>query len=103
MSVIDENMAEVSEFSQLPALQTLLEKMENQAKRVVTNELGALVADSGYGALGELGRERLLQICRDFHAETQKRSSEEELRALEWRVQALADKAKVWHVRGANL
>ena len=66
MSVIDEDMAEISELSKLPALQGLLEQMEAQAARVVRNELGALVADSGYGALDELGRERLRQICMDF-------------------------------------
>ena len=83
MSVIEENMAEIAELSKLPALQALLEKMEAQAARVVRNELGALVADSGYGALDELGRERLHQICREFHDQAQNRSTEEELQELE--------------------
>ena len=91
MSVIDEDMAELSELSKLPALQGLLEQMEAQAARIIRNELGALVADSRYGALDELGRKRLRNICMDFHDETRIRSTEEELQELEWRVQALAE------------
>ena len=66
MSVLDDDQTQTSELSKLPALQGLLEKMEQQAARVVANEVQALVADGGYGALDEVGRERLLQICNDF-------------------------------------
>ena len=52
-------MAEISELSKLPALQMLLEKMEAQARRVVANELKALVDDTDYGALDDLGRQNL--------------------------------------------
>ena len=59
ISVIEDNMAELRELSKLLALQMLLEKMEVQARRVVANELKALVGDSGYGALDDLGRQSL--------------------------------------------
>ena len=58
-SVVEDNMAEISNLSKLLALQMLLEKVEVQARRVVANELKALVDDSGYGALDDLGRQSL--------------------------------------------
>ena len=69
----------------------LLEKVEDQARRVVANELKALVDDSGYGAFDEVGRHRLRELCKNFHEESADRPREEELKELEWRVQALAD------------
>ena len=41
MSVLDENIEEAMESSKLPILQTLLERMENQAGRVLANEVSA--------------------------------------------------------------
>ena len=51
------------ECSALPALQGILERAESQAGRVVANELMAVVEDGGYGALDQLGRKRLRELC----------------------------------------
>ena len=90
LSVLDENLDEAMEFSKLPALQGLLERMEAQAGRVVANELKALVVEGGAAALDELGRERLEKLCTEFHTSCARANREEELLALQWRVQALA-------------
>ena len=90
MSVLDDDQTQTAELSKLPALQGLLEKMEQQAARVVANEVQALVSEGGYGALDEVGREKLKQICMEFHAQCKRISREEELRQLQWRIQALA-------------
>ena len=90
LSVLDDDQTQTSELSKIPALQGCLEKMEKQAARVVANEVQALVAEGGYGALDEVGRERLQQICKDFHAQCKHVSREAELRDLQWKIQALA-------------
>ena len=90
MSVFDEDADAMADMSKLPALQGLLERMESQAGRVVANELKALVSESGYGALDEIGREKLEQLCADFHDHCTNISRENELLALQCRVQALA-------------
>ena len=46
LSVLDENMDDTMELSQLPVLQGLLERMEAQAGRVVANELKAMVEEA---------------------------------------------------------
>ena len=42
LSVVEEQMDDVSELTSLPSLQGLLERMESQAGRVVANELSAV-------------------------------------------------------------
>ena len=44
-----------------------LERMESMAGRIVANELMAVAEKDGYGALDEIGRERLRKICEEFH------------------------------------
>ena len=89
MFVLHEDTDEILEVSKLPALQGLLERMERQAGRIVANELRALVADGGYCALDEIGREQLEKICYEFHTHCTHASREKELLALQWRIQAL--------------
>ena len=81
--------ADAEEVSTLPTLQRLLEKMETQAGRVVANEAYCAVEQGGFSALDQVGRERLRNVCRDFHAQCQQTSAEAEARALLWRVQAI--------------
>ena len=64
--------------------------VESMAGRIVANELLAVAEDGGYGALDEVGRERLRNICLDFHQTCAKVNRERELETLHWRVQALA-------------
>ena len=92
MSLLDEAQDEVSEITSLPALQGLLERMESQAGRVVANELMAIAEEGGYGALDEIGRNKLRQLCNDFSKVCTKVSAEDELNALHWRIQALTRK-----------
>ena len=92
MSLLDEEQDETAELTSLPALQGLLERMESQAGRVVANELLAVVEEGGYGALDDMGRGRLRQLCVDFHNKCMRISKEEEIAELLWRVQALARK-----------
>ena len=82
MSLLDEAQDEVSEITSLPALQGLLERMESQAGRVVANELMAIAEEGGYGALDEIGRNKLRQLCNDFSKVCTKVSAEDELNAL---------------------
>ena len=63
LSIVEEHADEVLEFSALPALQGLLERAEQQAGRVVANELMAVLEEGGYGASDELGRQRLQALC----------------------------------------
>ena len=79
-------------------LQALLERMENQAGRVVSNELAALACyedqrgSAEYGAMDEVGRTRLLSLARTFHEQCTRLSREDELLALQWRVQSMEEK-----------
>ena len=86
LSVVDEDSADAAEVSTLPTLQRLLEKMETQAGRIVANETYCIVEQGGFTALDDVGRERLLNVCRDFHSQCQKTSPEQEARQLLWRV-----------------
>ena len=97
LSIVDEDDADAAEMTSLPALERLLERMESQAGRVVANELMARVEESG--ATDEVGRNRLVAACRDFHAVCAKASPTDEAQALLWRVQALAEKI---HARGSR-
>ena len=84
MSLLEDSQDEVAELTSLPALQGLLERMESQAGRVVANEYG------GYGAMDEMGRNKLRQVCQDFHKRCARVSQDDEVAALHWRIQALA-------------
>ena len=71
-----------------------LERMESMAGRIVANELMAVAEKDGYGALDEIGRERLRKICEEFHRTCVKVNREQELENLHWRVQAIATEQK---------
>ena len=90
MSLLDEQLDDVAELTSLPALQGLLERMESQAGRVVANELMAVVEQGGYGAMDDMGRNRLRSLCEEFHKTSAKVSKEQEIASLHYRVQALA-------------
>ena len=62
LSVLEDNHDEVAEMTSLPAMQGMLERMESMAGRIVANELMAVAETDGYGALDEVGRERLRKI-----------------------------------------
>ena len=68
----------------------MLERMENMAGRIVANELMAVSETDGYGALDEIGRERLRKICREFHQTCARVKKDIEIENLHWRVQAIA-------------
>ena len=68
----------------------MLERMESMAGRIVANELMAVAETDGYGALDEIGRERLRKICQEFHQTCAKVNREQEIENLHWRVQAIA-------------
>jgi hypothetical protein len=90
LSLLEENHDEVAEMSSLPALQGMLERMESMAGRIVANELMAVAETDGYGALDEVGRERMRKICQEFHQTCAKVNREQEIENLHWRVQAIA-------------
>ena len=90
LSVIDEDDAETKELSSLPSLQRLVERMESQKGRVLHNEAASRAEEGGYTAEDEVGRQRLLSLCREFLTRCRKLSTEEETQQLFWRVQALA-------------
>ena len=90
LSVIDEDDADTAELSSLPSLQRLLERMESQKGRVLHNEAASRAEEGGYTAEDEVGRQRLLSLCREFLTRCRKLSTEEETQQLFWRVQALA-------------
>ena len=89
LSVVENQLDDVSELTSIPSLQGLLERMESQAGRVVANELSAALADGECNELDELGRERLRRLCVDFHAQCRKMSPDQELARLHSRIQAL--------------
>ena len=89
--IVDEDTADASEVSTLPQLQRLLENMDAQAGRVVANETYCMVEEGGFAALDDVGRERLLNVCRKFHAQCQRTAPEEEARQLLWRVQQIVN------------
>ena len=93
LSVLEDNMDDVSELTSLPALQGMLERMESQAGRVVANELMSRLEDQGGEdrtlQLDEIGRHRLRDLCQEFHARCRKNSPGEDMAKLHWRVQAL--------------
>ena len=97
LSVIDEDDADATEVSSLPSLQRLLERMETQAGRIMANEAYSVVEKGGFTALDELGRNRLLAICRDFHSQCKRSSPEDEAQQLLWRVQAIVNKRLPQH------
>ena len=101
MSLFDDEQTHAADISSLPALQTLLEKMEQQAGRIVANEVKAMLTDGGYGALDELGRKKLLKICDDFYDQCRKVRREDELAALWDRIRCLenANRTKRIHRR----
>ena len=67
MSLLDEQQTEMSELTSLPALQGLYERMESQAGRVLANELYSVAEEGGYGALDDIGRNKLRSLCQEFH------------------------------------
>ena len=67
LSLLEDNHDEVAKMTSLPVLQGMLERMESMAGRIVANELMAVAEKDGYGALDEIGRERLRKICEEFH------------------------------------
>ena len=50
LSVLEDDHQEIAEFTSLPALQGMLERMESMAGRIVANELMAVAETSGYGS-----------------------------------------------------
>ena len=66
MSVVDEQHDDVAEMTSLPALQSMLERMESQAGRIVANELAAVIEGSDAELLDDIGRARLRKICEDY-------------------------------------
>ena len=90
LSLLEDNHDEVAEMTSLPALQGMLERMESMAGRIVANELMAVAETDGYGALDEIGRERLRKICQEFHQTCAKVNRDREIENLHWRVQAIA-------------
>ena len=82
MSLLEENHDEVAEMTSLPALQDLLERLESMAGRIVANELMAVAKTDGYGALDDVGRERLRRICQEFHQTCAKVNREQEIENL---------------------
>ena len=50
LSVLEDDHQEIAEFTSLPALQGMLEKMESMAGRIVANELMAVAETGGYGS-----------------------------------------------------
>ena len=90
LSVIDEDDADTAELSSLPCLQRLIDRMESQKDRVLHNEAASRGEEGGYTAEDEVGRQRLLSLCREFLTRCRRLSTEEETKQLFWRVQALA-------------
>ena len=88
--MLEDDHDAVAEMTSLPALQGMLERMESMAGRIVTNELMAVAESDGYGALDDIGRERLRKICTEFHHTCAKVNREQEIENLHWRVQAIA-------------
>ena len=91
LSVLEDDHDEIAEMTSLPTLQGLLERMESMAGRIVANELMAVAEAEGYGALDDVGRERLRKICQEFHQACRKVNREQEVENLHWRVQAIAN------------
>ena len=89
LSLLEDNHDEIAEMTSLPALQGMLERMESMAGRIVANELMA-VAEDGYGALDDIGGEKLRQICQEFHETCTKVNREQEIENLHWRVQQIS-------------
>ena len=77
-------------MSSLPALQSMLERMESMAGRIVANELMAVAETDGYGAQDEIGRDKLRRICQEFHQTCAKVNRDNEIANLHWRVQRIA-------------
>ena len=83
----------LQKFISLPEVEGLLEMMESQAGRVVTNELLAAVGDSSYCPLDEYCRDKLRRLCQCFQKQCARVSREDEVNALHWRVQNLIQEA----------
>ena len=81
--------ADAEEDSTLPTLQRLLEKMETQAGRVLANETYCAVEQGGFRALDRVGRERLREVCKQFHAQCKQTTAGQEEQQLLSRVQAI--------------
>ena len=90
LSLMEDDHDEIAEMTSLPSLQGMLERMESMAGRIVANELLAVAEEDGYGAMDELGRERLRKICQEFHQTCAKVNRAQEVENLHWRVQAIA-------------
>jgi hypothetical protein len=90
LSLVEENHDEVAEMTSLPALQGMLERMESMAGRIVANEVMAVAETDGYGALDEVGRDRLRKICQEFQQTCAKVNRDQKIENLHWRVQAIA-------------
>ena len=89
LSIVDDQLDEVSEITSIPALQGLLERMESQAGRVVANELSTVIDGESNTRMDEVGRYRLKRLCEEFHMWCRKWSPAEELSCLLDRVAAL--------------
>ena len=69
LSIVDDQLDDVSDVTSLPALQGLVERMESQAGRVAANELSAVIEGAANSRLDEVGRCRLkrsfkIYLCR---------------------------------------
>ena len=89
LSIVEDQMDDVSEVTSLPALHGMLERMESQAGRVVANELIGVLEEGRSLQVDEIGRQRLRTLCQDFHAQCHKLSPGEDIAKLHSRVQAL--------------
>jgi len=83
MSVLDESLEDAMEMSKIPALQGLLERLENQAGRVVANEIHARTESEEDGAQDGVGRQRLQLLCKEFHQHCTKATLANETRKLD--------------------
>ena len=79
LSVIDEDDADTAELSSLPSLQRLIERMESQKARVLHNEAASRAEEGGYTAEDEVGRQRLLSLCREFLTQQTSRGTLQEV------------------------
>ena len=68
LTIVDVQLDDVAEVSSIPALQGLLERVENQAGRVVANELSTIIEGASNARLDDVGRCRLKRLCEVFQS-----------------------------------
>ena len=89
LSIVEDQLDDVSEVTSLPALHGMLERMESQAGRVAANEIIGVLEEGRCRQVDELGRERLRNLCQAFSAQCRQLSPGEDVAKLHSRVQAL--------------